>query len=210
MIRRLHPAQIVSAGAPSAQGTEVEVQGAWYDPNVSGALIRLGAVLLVSLALSGCRHKTHWVPPTTSTAPVEIEPGPEPQAPPMIAEVSPPVFIPPVHAETPKKQPRKSKPKETPPPVQIAAADPALSLGSLSPGGDANPQALQQVRDLIVSIQKRVSALPHAIASQEKSALRQVSNFLKQAQVAVDSGDADGGSNLATKARLLMDDIEKR
>jgi hypothetical protein len=37
-----------------------------------------------------------------------------------------------------------------------------------------------------------------------------VRNFLEQAQQALNSGDADGATNLATKARLLMDEVEKQ
>jgi hypothetical protein len=37
-----------------------------------------------------------------------------------------------------------------------------------------------------------------------------VRHFLDQAQQALNSGDADGAMNLATKAKLLMDDLEKK
>ena len=140
----------------------------------------------------------------------------------MIAEVSPPELVPVQPAQPPKRPARRrptpaSTPKDNPggqpqPPVQVAsAAEPAeLAIGSLSTGGDAAPQVQQQARDQIASIQKRIAALPHSVANQQKSQLKQVNNFLKQAQQALNSGDAEGALTLGTKARVIMDDIEKK
>jgi uncharacterized phage infection (PIP) family protein YhgE len=96
--------------------------------------------------------------------------------------------------------------------VQVAGApDPAaVAIGALSTGSDATPQGQQQVKDLIASIVKRIAALPAKTADDQKAQLRQVKQFLDQAQQALTSGDAEGAKNLATKAKLLMDDVEKK
>jgi hypothetical protein len=98
-----------------------------------------------------------------------------------------------------------------PPPPQVAsAAEPAAAIGSLSSGGDSVGQSQQQAKDLIASILKRIAALPAKTADSKKGEVRQVKRFLDQAQQALNSGDADGAKNLATKAGLLMDDLEKK
>jgi len=167
--------------------------------------------------LTGCRHKTTpLMPPQVSLAPIDLETPPVPENPPMIEpQPETAVVIPPLPPPAPPKRPAPRKPAPAPqtqPPVQVAsAADPsALAIGALSSGGDSTPQSLQQTRDLIAAIKKRLAALSSKIASEQKAEISQVNRFLKQAQQALDSGDAEGAKNLATKAKLLMDDVEKK
>ena len=208
-----NPAQAAGAGAGGAWN-----QVGRREPASPGTPVRIAGLLFLSMLLAGCRHKTVWTPPASLTAPIALDIPDEPQDPGLIAEVPPPVFVPPEPVEPPKPPARRRAPaaptgkEATPPPAQVASAeDPAsLAIGSLSTGDDLSPQVQQQARDLIGSIQKRIQALPRSTASQQKSQLRQVTNFLKRAQQALDSGDADGAMTLATKARLIMDDIDKK
>ncbi len=48
-----------------------------------------------------------------------------------------------------------------------------------------------------------------AIVAGEKAQVSKVKNFLKDAQEALKTGDAEGAKTLATKAKLLLDDLEK-
>jgi len=101
-----------------------------------------------------------------------------------------------------------------PEPVQVASAAPEPSpeetaIGALTAGGEANPQTKQEAADLITSSEKRLNALPAQKAEDEKAQVNKVKNFLKDAQEALKSGDAEGAKTLATKAKLLLDDIEK-
>jgi hypothetical protein len=178
-------------------------------------LSRVALTLVLATGLAGCRHKTvPLVLPQLSLAPIDLEVPEEPDNPPMIE--APPqtaVVVPPLPPPLPPKKTTKGKPApaKPAPPVQIASAEPAaLAIGALSSGGDSTPQSQQQTRDMIASIQKRLAALPTKTASQQKEEVSQVTRFLKQAQQALDSGDAEGAKNLATKAKLLMDDIEKK
>lgn len=184
-------------------------------------------VLFIAVSLAGCHHRNTWTPPAPgSLAPVELPALPQAENLPEIATETPPVYEPP---SPPPTAPRPVRRRPTPPresssnqPDQPAAgqgnaaAEPdnsevaELAIGSLSSGGDSTPQNAQQARDLITQIQKRIAALPRSVASQQRNALRQVNNFLKHAQQALDSGDAEGAMNLANKARLVMDDIEKK
>jgi hypothetical protein len=206
------PAQYASAEARRAR-----IRVCWNHLAAPQVWLRASAALILCLALGGCRHKTLWVPPASVTAPVELEELPPPENQPVIAEIPPPQIVPVQPPLPPRRAPKKKPvpaPKEaqTAPPTQVAsAAEPAaLAIGSLTTGGDSVPQTQQQARDLIGAIEKRIADLPRNVASQQKSQLRQVNRFLKQAQQALDAGDAEGAVTLATKARLIMDDIEKK
>jgi hypothetical protein len=147
-------------------------------------------------------------------APIELENPTAPDDLPMIAEVPAPELTPlppppPLAKPTPRRRPTTA-PKDEP--VQVASgAEPAeLAIGALSSGGDSTPQSQQQARDLIGSILKRIAALSSKTADAQKKQIRQVRHFLDQAQQALNTGDAEGAINLATKARLLMDDLDKK
>jgi hypothetical protein len=184
-----------------------------------GSLARAGLALLLSAlfvgGLGGCRRRAlRPVLPLGSLAPIELEAATDPDSLPLIESVPLPELGP-----LPPPPPAKPVPKKTPatkeeaqPPVQAAAApeSAALAIGVLSIGGDAVPQSQQTARDLIAAITKRIAALPSKIADARKDQVRQVRHFLDQAQQALNSGDAEGAMNLATKAKLLMDDLEKK
>jgi hypothetical protein len=173
--------------------------------------------LTAALGLSGCLfHRTKpLMLPQIAHVPIPLEPLPPPQSPPMIATLPPP-DLGPLPEPPPEPTPRRRRPAPLPPPAtppaQVASApDPAVvAIGALSAGGDVTPQSEQQAKDLIASILKRIAALPARTADDQKTQVRQVKQFLDQAQQALNSGDAEGAKNLATKAKLLMDDIEKK
>jgi hypothetical protein len=185
---------------------------------LAAKLIRVSAVALVLAAgLAGCHHKPAvFVIPQIAHAPIELETIPPPDSPLMIATLPVPDLEPPLPpAEPPKPAPRRRPPpKEEPqPPVQVASAPEPAALaiiGTLSTGGDSAPQSQQQAQDLVASILKRIAALPANTANAQKKQIRQIKNFIDQAQKALNSGDAEGAKNLATKAKLLMDDLEKK
>lgn len=147
-------------------------------------------------------------------SPVALEEIPEPENLPMV-EV-PQIKLPPVPVATnakPKRERKKPAPKPvTPEPVQVASAAPPpeeTAIGSLTAGGEASPQTKQDAADLIASSEKRLNALSAQKAEEEKTTVSKVKNFLKDAQEALKSGDAEGAKTLATKAKLLLDDLEK-
>ena len=181
------------------------------------SLARAGAFsLALVFGLAGCHHKpAAFVLPSGAHTPVALETIPPPESPALIATLSPPELEPPTLREPPPRPAAKKKPapkEDTPPPVQVASApDPAaLAIGALSTGGDAAPQSQQQAQELIASIRKQIAGLPANIADAQKKQIRQIRNFIDQAQKALTSGDAEGARNLATKAKLLLDDLEKK
>ena len=67
----------------------------------------------------------------------------------------------------------------------------------------------QEAVDLIAANEKRLNALSAQIVEAEKAQISKVRNFQRQAQEALNSGDAEGAKTLATKAKLLLDDLVK-
>jgi ribosomal protein S20 len=175
----------------------------------------LGVGLLCGLA--GCRRRVLLAPLPAIQTPVELLDIPVPDNLPMVEEQ--PIGLPsePLSAAAAKpKRERKKAPKVAPvvppPPVQTASAEPpadVAAIGALTAGGVADPQTKQEAADLIASIEKRLTALPAQTAEDQKAQISKVKNFLRDAQEALKSGDDEGAKTLATKAKLLLDDIEK-
>jgi hypothetical protein len=187
-------------------------------PKALANSIRLPAfALLGAMALAGCHRKPAAVapppPPPVAQTPIALETPPATGAPPMIAPAPAPATPPPTAVAIKPKRTRakKAAPPPTPPPVvaSAASAPAATAIGALSSGRDATPRSLQEAKDLIAAIEKQIGALPAKTASDQKSGLRKVRRFVQQAQQAVASGDSDGAKTLATKAKLLLDDLEK-
>ena len=178
---------------------------------LASAMLSLG----LTVGLSGCRHKPQVAPLPPVMSPVALEDIPEPENLPMVE--APQIKLPPVPVATnakPKRERKKPAPKPvTPEPVQIASAAPPppeeTAIGALTAGGEASPQTKQEAADLITSSEKRLNALSAQKAEEEKAQVSKVKNFLKDAQEALKSGDAEGAKTLATKAKLLLDDLEK-
>ena len=187
--------------------------------NGSGNITRrlANAMLCFGLAigLGGCRHKTQVAALPIVQAPVELVDIPEPDNLPVVEEAQ--ITLPPVPVATdakPKREKKKPAPKvvSAPEPAQVASVAPSpeeTAIGALTAGGEASPQTKQEASDLIASSEKRLNALSAQKAEDEKAQVSKVKNFLKDAQDALKSGDAEGAKTLATKAKLLLDDLEK-
>jgi hypothetical protein len=174
----------------------------------AGKLPAVCALLIFGLA--GCAHKIRAHIPVAypvaletvpSTDDSEIDGMPEPE-------------IAPLQWPEPPRPPVRRRP---PPPIDAGVPTqpgndtaPELAIGPLTTGGDSSPQSQQQARELIASVDHRVIALPGRVADSEKPRLRQVRNFLEQAKQALNTGDAEGASILANKARQIMDEVERR
>jgi hypothetical protein len=174
--------------------------------------VRLARLLCLVLAiwLTGCRHKAVRAALPIVLLPVDLQDS-EPLDPgPMIAEIPSPDLGLPEPPTPPKPAPRRRPAPKEEPPVQVASGGAALAIGDLTSGSEIMPQSQQQARDLIASILKRIGALPAKTINEQKKELRDVHRFVEQAQQALTSGDSDGAINLATKARVLMDDLEKK
>jgi hypothetical protein len=186
---------------------------------LTDVLLRAGrapvwSLFLVAALTTGCRHKTpYMIPNIAQAAPIDLEESPSLTAkisepPPVVVEMPTPALPP----APPKRTARRTAPPKPTPPVQVASAEPepaVAAIGALSTGGETTPQNQQEAKDLIAAIQRRLAELPKKTADQQREPVRQVRHFLDQAQQALRSGDAEGAKTLATKAKLLMDDITK-
>jgi len=170
--------------------------------------------------LVGCHHKAVVPPLPQITQPVDLAAAPPEENPPMV-EV-PQTKLPAVPVASAASKIRRQRPKKTP---QVATTPvpattqpntetPTLpaeiaTIGALSSGGDTSPRAQQEAAGLIATNDKRMSGLSTQKVEAEKAQLSKVRNFQRQAQEALTSGDTEGAKTLATKAKLLLDDIDK-
>lgn len=166
--------------------------------------------------ISGCHKKVRAPQLPQIFAPVALETSPPPAESPMVEE--PEVTIPPIPIAAAAARPRQQRrrpPATKPPasePVQVASGEPTAeetAIGALTAGGEANPRMQQEAVDLIAANEKRLNALSAQIVEAEKAQISKVRNFQRQAQEALNSGDAEGAKTLATKAKLLLDDLVK-
>lgn len=184
---------------------------------VAGAALCLG----LTSGLGGCRHRVVLAPLPPALAPVELVDVPPLENPPLLE--APVIKLPAVPiaaaAARPKPERRRSRgvavappapaPEPTAAPPVAAPPAEANAIGALTAGGEANPQTKQDATDLLASIEKRLNALPAQMNDEGKAQVNKVKNFWRDAQAALQSGDAEGAKTLATKAKLLLDDMEK-
>ncbi len=147
--------------------------------------------------------------------PVELVSIPEPPLP-MIE--TPETEMPPMPIAAAGAHPRRERkrtvaktlaPTQTAPEPENSAQEDAAAIGALSTGGDSNPRSQQEAAEMIASNERRLNGLSVQIVEVQKAQISKVRNFQKQAQDALGSGDVEGAKTLATKAKLLLDDIEK-
>jgi len=190
-----------------------------YERPVKTALQWAGLGCALTAGLTGCRHKPVLPPLPPVIQPMVVLNSPEPDPPPMISPVQ--VDLPPVpvaSGATPRRERRRRAATQSantvPAPANVGdtpASPPPedVAIGSLSLGGEASPQAQQEAADLIASIERRLNELSSNKQKQDRAQMSRIRNFQRQAQQALNSGDVEGAKTLATKAKLLLDDLEK-
>lgn len=176
----------------------------------AGMLLCAGVVC----ALSGCRHKMTVPPLPQILAPVELVEVPEPNLPliepAQIRMPQTPIAAAAAHPHRERRRP-VVKAVVTPPATTLTDAEAAetAAIGALSTGGDSSPRSQKEAVEMIASIEKRLNGLGAMTSDEQKAQISKVRNFQKQAQDALSSGDIEGAKTLATKAKLLLDDLEK-
>ncbi|MGI4757073.1 MAG: hypothetical protein ACRYGF_09520 [Janthinobacterium lividum] len=112
--------------------------------------------------------------------------------------------------------PRRYVPRFRPLPAtaaQLAALapppPPPVSLGQLTTGGEADNGTLRRnVENLLRSQQRRLARLAKSAAVSHHQQVEQAALFLRQADTAWKKLDMEGTRTLATKAKLLLDEVE--
>ena len=166
---------------------------------------------LLALGLAGCAHKPLKVH-IPAPYPVDLEKLPEPED--SQIEPLPEPEVAPLQWPEPPKPPvrrRPAPPTEAGVPTQPGnETAPEVAIGPLTTGGESNPQSQQQARDLIGSVDRRIVSLPARTADRQREQIRKVRNFLEQAKQALNTGDAEGAINVASKAKQIMDEVERQ
>jgi hypothetical protein len=174
---------------------------------------------LLPLMLTACVHKNdqaknHPLPPALvakpstmpSTTPTELPPSAATVPPAATAQITPPAQP----EQKPVRKTRHTKQPETKPaaeqatnavPIEVSA------IGQLSPGGSSDLR--QQTVDSISSTEHGLKDINRQLNDQEQKTVSQIREFLKQARVALGSGDVDGAHTLAVKAKVLFGEISQ-
>ena len=97
----------------------------------------------------------------------------------------------------------------SPPPTPANVGTPS-PIGQLTTGDSAmGEKAKRETADLIGGTEQGLNGIKRSLSTEEKVTAAQIRTFLKQAQQALDNGDTDGAHTLATKAKLLLDELTK-
>lgn len=184
------------------------------------------AMLMLPVFLTGCIHfpfHTQKKTPTQVTAPPVVNTPPEPAPPP--AEIKPLPVAKPVTPPPPPVAALQPEPKPKPPvvhrhkraakPVQQAYieppalspnATPAISaIGQLTSG---EPSELsRKTQNSIESTERGLNGIHRKLNEAEQKTAAQIREFLKQARTAMKTGDVDGASTLAAKAKVLLGEL---
>lgn len=196
---------------------------------------RYCCLTLLTFVCTGCGHRKAQ-PQQAQAPPLQTGKGtltpPEPVQPeqtdrPLASPLPPPsaqsVPLPP--PPPPKKVRKKVKPAPKPADTQTAStqsATPATPqaapentvspspIGELTTGDVAlGAKTKHETANLISETHKGLTEVKRPLSVEEKTTSAQILTFLKQAQMALDNGDTDGALTLATKAKLLLDELTK-
>ncbi len=191
-------------------------------------------VWLLPFTLTACIHFGHKkqvqppppppieVTPKVDTTTVEQPPAKPPETTPTVTPAPAPAVAPVAPKVTPKPKPSPSKHTQptannnvqsasnnapsTASTLQASNQSPAaIVVGPLSSG--ENPDLRKQTVDEIAEIEKKLNSIDRKLSDPEQKTTAQIREFLKEAKVALNSGDVDGAQTLAAKAKLLLSEL---
>ena len=165
---------------------------------------------VLPLLLSGCfLHKTPKTPVKPTAPPIDTS-----------SNVPPPTQLPPPEVTIPTKpQVADTKlPEELPKPPakhrkpvntdtqQASLGTPATpAIGQLSSGDP--PDSRRQTEASIGATERGLNGINRKLNDQDQKTAAHIREFLKQAKDALASGDVDGASTLAEKAKVLLTEL---
>lgn len=172
-----------------------------------------GAAWLLPLLLTGCFHHKTQLAQNQPLAP-QIEDTPPPKPEPSPVNLPPPVVTIPEQPQqqqiTPPPEPVKKPARHKKPPApttEVASSGaPAVSaIGNLTAPDPSNVR--QQTDVLIEQTEKSLNGITRKLSDPEQKTAAQIREFIKQAREALTSGNFDGAHTLATKAKVLLDEL---
>jgi hypothetical protein len=166
---------------------------------------------LLPFLLAGCAHKTApqvqpLAPPIVDTLPPKPAPATDLPPPVITVPTPPPAVDTTTQTEPEPKPPVRHKKPVSPPPDQADSETPSVpAIGTLS-SGDPNDKR-QQASDSIAATERGLTGITRTLSDQEQKTAAQIREFLKQAREALATGDVDGASTLAAKAKVLLSEL---
>jgi len=94
------------------------------------------------------------------------------------------------------------------PPAGDSSAATPIGQVTAGPGQDA-PQSRKDAAELIQNTERGVNSLHRGLSGDESKTVTQIHSFLQQAMHALHNGDVDGAFNLATKAKVLLAELNE-
>jgi hypothetical protein len=173
---------------------------------------------LLPFVLTACVHKNDQAknrplaPPIVdkpatmpSTTPTELPPSAATVQPAPTAQITPPAQP----EQKPVHKTHHPKQTDTKPAEQAANSVPleVSAIGQLSPGDSSGLR--QQTVESISTTENGLKDINRQLNDQEQKTVAQIREFLKQAKVALGSGDVDGAHTLAVKAKVLFGEISQ-
>ena len=173
------------------------------------------AAWMLPLFLSGCflQKKPKFPPLTLAPSIGDSNVPPPSQSPPpeITIPTEPTVNISDLPEETPKPPVKHRKtPTSTDSDTdsqQTASAPPEVSaIGQLSSGDPADLR--NQTEASIATTERGLKGINRRLNDQEQKTAEHIREFIKQAKTALSSGDVDGASTLAAKAKVLLTELQ--
>ncbi|HUA91460.1 MAG TPA: hypothetical protein VL991_02775 [Terracidiphilus sp.] len=170
---------------------------------------------LLPFFLTACIHKTQQAQVQPMAPPVEDNPPPPPSTasvnlPPPVASIptEPTKNAPTVATKPPRKHRKNNNPAPSAPTLE--AANPAPSpgvpaIGQLSSGDPADFK--KEAEDSIAATERGLNGITRTLSDAEQKTADHIRDFIKQAKAALASGDVDGARTLATKAKVLLQEL---
>ena len=168
---------------------------------------------VLPLLLSGCfLQKKPKYPPLVLAPNIgdSTQPPPGQDAPPEVTiPTAPTTNVTDLPEQTPKPPVRHRKPEtntdaDTP---QVTAPPEVSAIGQLSSGDPTDLR--QKTEGSIAATERSLNNISRGLNDQDQKTAAHIREFLKQARAALASGDVDGASNLAAKAKVLLSELQR-
>jgi hypothetical protein len=173
------------------------------------------AAWVMPLFLSGCfLHKTPKLTPLSLPPDLGVSqlPPPGQEPPPEVSIPTQPevnaTSLPEQTAKPPVRRRRPVTPSDTDTDTPPVTATPEVSaIGQLSSGDPADLRLKTEAS--IYSTERGLNSVNRRLNDQEQKTAEHIREFIKQAKAALASGDVDGASTLAAKARVLLTELQR-
>jgi outer membrane biosynthesis protein TonB len=145
-------------------------------------------------------NKANTPPPDTQPKPAQPVHHRKPKPSPATPETSAPVAA-----------PAQTQQASNATPAGGAAASGESAIGQLSAGGESSSNnARDEAVSLISSTERNLKTITRPLSADEQQTSEKIRNFLDQARQALHSQDIAAAHTLATKAKLLLDELLKK